>query len=145
MSSQTSAIRSFMVVAGQSDSSDFSPSRRTNSASAALATAEFEASLNQRDTPDGEVQARLRAIPGVESVERQDVDPDNPGFSTWRLRCATGTTPVPTLVDEAQQAGWAVAAAGPRRHTLEGFFEALHDAHIAERTKPGSNAAGALR
>jgi len=106
-----------------------------------LATREFEASLDTSGASDDDVQARLRAIPGVESVTRTGDDRDEAGFAIWCLASTAGTTPVPSLIDEARQAGWAVASAGPKRRTLESFFEALHDEHIAAGSKASAGGA----
>jgi ABC-2 type transport system ATP-binding protein len=110
-----------------------------------LATQEYEVSVDAHGASDSDVQARLCAVPGIQSAARTGDDPDNAGFGAWRLGCMTGTTPVPSLIDEAGRVGWAVASAGPKRRTLESFFEALHDEHIAARSAGGAGSDGAAR
>jgi ABC-2 type transport system ATP-binding protein len=78
------------------------------------------------------VAALLRTIGGVRGVTNQGEDPDHEGFRAWELECEPSANPVPDVVETAQAEGWAVAAAAPRRLTLERVFRELLERHVAE-------------
>ncbi|MBW2697898.1 MAG: ABC transporter ATP-binding protein, partial [Deltaproteobacteria bacterium] len=71
------------------------------------------------------VAAQLRAIGGVRSVTNQGEDPDHAGFRAWELDCEPAANPVPDVVEAAQAENWSIAAAAPRRLTLERVFREL--------------------
>ena len=83
-----------------------------------------------------EVENRLLAIAGIESVASGGSDPTNPGFELFKLQCEKGRRLVPQVLELARSADWTVGSASLERRTLETVFHELERAHIAQVSDP---------
>jgi ABC-2 type transport system ATP-binding protein len=89
-----------------------------------------ELGLSIRGADEASIARGLGPVAGVRSARRTGDDSDNPGFGEWILELEPGANPVPDIIALATEAGWTLAAAAPRRHTLEHFFRELHERHM---------------
>jgi len=85
------------------------------------------------------VAALLRTLGGVRGVTNCGEDVDHAGYRAWELDCDPTANPVPEVVEAAQAEGWSVAAAAPRRLTLDHVFRELLENHVVNaRTTTGA-------
>lgn len=78
----------------------------------------------------GEVEQKLRALPGVASISQLGPDPARPGFVLWRIETDDGEQPTPAVVKTAAEAGWEVGEVSGDTPTLEQVFSELMDEHV---------------
>ena len=73
----------------------------------------------------GEVEEKLRSLPGVASVSNLGSDPAHDGFALWRIETGDGPQPTPAVVKTAAEAGWEVGQVTGDTPTLEQVFSEL--------------------
>ncbi|MBU0550105.1 ABC transporter ATP-binding protein [Myxococcota bacterium] len=82
----------------------------------------------------------IKALAGVEGVERVKRDGEVGGYTRYLLDCAESAAPIPALLKLADAQGWAVGEAAIEQPNLETLFRELMDAraHQARKAKEGA-------
>ncbi len=100
-----------------------------------LASDHVELSLRTLGADEAATTEQLESIAAVCTARRAGEDREHPGFDTWTLECEPGSSIVPAVIEAGRRAGWTIAAAAPRRRTLESFFKDLQEEHVARQRR----------
>jgi ABC-2 type transport system ATP-binding protein len=83
-----------------------------------------------------DVEARVGGLEGIRSVSRSEAAVSaaagGADFLGWSVECADGVTPIPAILDVANQSGWKVGAVAPESRTLESVFQELQERHAEQ-------------